>query len=178
MTTAPRVEVFTQLACIAVHGSPMSYNHTISHTALHLTSNSGLDPAIFGDLSGTGSRFEYSTEQSTADGGDDDDDDDDPMHLPSQRCLTDPAVQAKAARLQTLMTTTMGALSAITTGWWGHFGERHGRTRVLAAASFSLMITYVLQVWSSHLFSLLIMPQRPHVPSGVCPSFAFLWPWP
>ncbi|EKM57891.1 uncharacterized protein PHACADRAFT_251794 [Phanerochaete carnosa HHB-10118-sp] len=39
------------------------------------------------------------------------------------------------------MTTTMGLLSAITTGWWGHFGEQYGRTRVLAAATLGLFLT-------------------------------------
>ena len=81
------------------------------------------------------------------DGDEDDDDDgkgeDDPRNLPSHRCMSDPAVQAGAARLQTIMTTTMGTLSALTTGWWGHFGERHGRTRVLAFSTLGLFLTLV-----------------------------------
>ncbi|KAG6817670.1 hypothetical protein H0H87_005428 [Tephrocybe sp. NHM501043] len=35
----------------------------------------------------------------------------------------------------------MGLLSALTTGWWGHFGERHGRTKVLAIVTFGLFLT-------------------------------------
>ncbi|KAG6842326.1 hypothetical protein C0991_010615 [Blastosporella zonata] len=69
------------------------------------------------------------------------DEEEDPRRLPSNRCLGDPAVQAGAARLQTMMTTTMGLLSALTTGWWGHFGERHGRTKVLAIVTFGLFLT-------------------------------------
>ncbi|KAF9532509.1 major facilitator superfamily domain-containing protein [Crepidotus variabilis] len=65
----------------------------------------------------------------------------DPRRLPSKRCTSDPAVQAGAARLQTIMTTTMGLLSALTTGWWGGFGERHGRTRVLAISTLGLLLT-------------------------------------
>ncbi|KAG6909060.1 hypothetical protein DXG01_002213 [Tephrocybe rancida] len=74
---------------------------------------------------------------------DDDDDDEgkDPRQLPSNRCLGDAAVQAGAARLQTIMTTIMGLLSALTTGWWGHFGERHGRTKVLAIVTFGSFLT-------------------------------------
>ncbi len=53
-------------------------------------------------------------------------------------------MQSGAARLQTIMTTTMGILSALTTGWWGHFGETHGRTRVLAVSTFGLFMTFVL----------------------------------
>jgi hypothetical protein len=74
---------------------------------------------------------------------DNDDGEDDPRTLPSQKCLSDPTVQAGAARLQTIMTTTMGTLSALTTGWWGHFGERHGRTRVLAFSTLGLFLMFV-----------------------------------
>ena len=74
---------------------------------------------------------------------DDDEDETDPRLVPSKRCLTDPAVQAGAARIQTIMTTIMGALSALTTGWWGHFGEQHGRMRVLAASTLGLLLTCV-----------------------------------
>jgi hypothetical protein len=78
------------------------------------------------------------------DGSDEEDDgEDDPRTLPSKKCMSDPAVQAGAARLQTIMTTTMGTLSALTTGWWGHFGERHGRTRVLAFSTLGLFLTLV-----------------------------------
>jgi hypothetical protein len=79
-----------------------------------------------------------------------DDGEDDPRTLPSQRCMSDPAVQAGAARLQTIMTTTMGTLSALTTGWWGHFGERHGRTRVLAFSSLGLFLTFVQSIFIWH----------------------------
>ena len=63
--------------------------------------------------------------------------------------------------MQTIMMTTMGFLSALTTGkpgnlsiqssclisfegWWGHFGERHGRTKVLALSLFGMLLTYAL----------------------------------
>jgi hypothetical protein len=67
--------------------------------------------------------------------------------------LGNPAVQAGAARLQATMTTTMGFLSALTTGWWGHFGERNGRTKVLAGATFGLFLTYVSH-HNAHFYSL------------------------
>ncbi|PCH42581.1 MFS general substrate transporter [Wolfiporia cocos MD-104 SS10] len=83
----------------------------------------------------------------------DDDDEPDPRTLPSKRCLQDPAVQSGAARLQTIMTFTMGVLSALTTGWWGHFGEMHGRTRVLSAATLGLFLT----IFAAHGHKLLII---------------------
>lgn len=36
-----------------------------------------------------------------------------------QKCATDPVVQAAVAKLQMIMTATMGVLSSITTAWWG-----------------------------------------------------------
>ena len=55
--------------------------------------------------------------------------------------MSNPTVQAGAARLQTIMTTIMGALSAFTSSWWGSFGERYGRTRVIAITTLGLFLT-------------------------------------
>jgi hypothetical protein len=75
MTLAPRVEVFTQLACSRVHHS---YNHTTS-TLLEA-------PFQYG-------RPELISLTFMADLGDKEDD---PRQLPSLRCVSDPAVQAGA----------------------------------------------------------------------------------
>ena len=148
MTLAPRVEVFTQLACGTIHSH---YNHTTvssNSTVLSSTYNLNnpfiplymiLDPVAPHNIIPVRS---LDTED---DGGEDD-----PRTLPSQRCMSDPAVQAGAARLQTIMTTTMGTLSALTTGWWGHFGERHGRTRVLAFSTLGLFLTLVQSIFIRH----------------------------
>ncbi|KAJ7499472.1 major facilitator superfamily domain-containing protein [Mycena latifolia] len=124
MTLAPRVEVFTQLACSRVHHS---YNHTTS-TLLQ-------PPFYYGSAEPVPLRFQDPVDVPG------DDDNDVPRQLPSPHCASDPAVQAGAARIQTIFTTTMGLLSALTTGWWGHFGERHGRTKVLAFSTFGLFLT-------------------------------------
>ncbi|KAK0469666.1 major facilitator superfamily domain-containing protein [Desarmillaria tabescens] len=137
MTTAPRVEVFTQLACSRLHPHP--FNHTLveipSVSSDHLISISSsvdpLGPNLSPSYLTQVTHFDYNTNVT----------DDDPRDLPSPQCLSDPAVQAAAARLQTIMITTMGLLSALTTGWWGHFGERHGRTKVLAIATSGLFFT-------------------------------------
>ncbi|KAL0954450.1 hypothetical protein HGRIS_003426 [Hohenbuehelia grisea] len=60
--------------------------------------------------------------------------------LPPQ-CPSESEIQAGAAKIQTIVIITMGSLSAISNGWWGHFGERHGRTKVLALATIGLFIT-------------------------------------
>lgn len=146
MTIAPRVEVFQQLSCSLVYGHKSNYNHTtrthellsISHP-LDLAANNNSEPILLSiidsDQGGNGDSDNNS-----------DNDGDDPLRVPTKRCLSDPTVQSGAARLQTIMTTTMGLLSALTTGWWGRFGERHGRTRVLAAATLGLLFTDVIFV--------------------------------
>ncbi|OCH94865.1 MFS general substrate transporter [Obba rivulosa] len=152
MTLAPRVQVFTQLSCNAIYGHDV-YDHTTHNYTTALGYNYSPIPLHL-DLAGPRLNrlhsdlppFALTLDEShpvvwlaTQDG--DDGDEPDPRSPPSKRCLEDPAVLAGAARIQTIMTTTMGALSALTTGWWGHFGERHGRTRVLAASTLGLFLT-------------------------------------
>ncbi|KAI0049921.1 hypothetical protein FA95DRAFT_1556236 [Auriscalpium vulgare] len=145
MTLAPRVEVYTQLSCNALH---QHYNHTSGDSTLSL-SHFLRPPSSL-----SSSAFQLSAQALTPptplpiqfpkldEGGDDDDDgSDDPRRLPSPTCVSDPAVQAGAARLQMLMMTLMGGLSALTTGWWGHFSEKHGRTKVLALSTLGLLLT-------------------------------------
>ncbi|KAK7033161.1 major facilitator superfamily-domain-containing protein [Favolaschia claudopus] len=147
MTLAPRVEVFTQLSCSRLHHS---YNHTTN--TLSASSSSILPtygPLYFG-LDPLGPQFnpeKHNPSLTFLDPAEDepwDDSDtgeDDPRQLPSPRCMSDAAVQAGAARIQTMFTTTMGLLSALTTGWWGRFGERHGRTKVLSFSVLGLLLT-------------------------------------
>ena len=152
MTLAPRVQVFTQLSCNAVYGHD-TFNHTYHRTnsstvlSRYYRIPYHIDPAgphlqaleYYGKLSKS-TTSDYPDVNLAVD--DQDDNEPDPRMMPSERCIKDPAVQAGAARTQTIMTTTMGLLSALTTGWWGHFGDRHGRTRVLAASTFGLFLTY------------------------------------
>uniref|UniRef100_A0A0W0EXW5 MFS general substrate transporter n=1 Tax=Moniliophthora roreri TaxID=221103 RepID=A0A0W0EXW5_MONRR len=141
MTLAPRVEVFTQLSCLALHHH--AYNHTESplvtldssldpqgpHLSPILIANTGIPPVTPTDSS-------FNSLESNDNG-----EDDDPRKLPSPQCMSNAVVQAGAARLQTIMTTIMGLLSALSTGYWGHFSERHGRTRVLALSTLGLFLT-------------------------------------
>ncbi|KAI0833783.1 major facilitator superfamily domain-containing protein [Trametes gibbosa] len=142
MTLAPRVQVYTQLSCNAIYGHDV-YDHTSANETV-LASNilrtpspllDPLGPALLPSLN-----FPRGSTQVVV-LGETDDDEPDPRLPPSKRCIEDPAVQAGAARLQTIITITMGMLSAITTVWWGNFGERHGRTRVLAIATMGLLMT-------------------------------------
>ena len=156
MTLAPRVQVITQLSCNAIYGHDVydqtnlhtdhQHHHIDDNSLPELITNPDSLPSQIGTLNSFSSYIYYplkfSSSQSTS-STDTDDDEPDPRAAPSKRCLSDPAVQAGAARIQTIMTTIMGTLSALTTGWWGHFGERHGRTRVLAFSTLGLLLTFV-----------------------------------
>ncbi|TDL25823.1 hypothetical protein BD410DRAFT_837280 [Rickenella mellea] len=168
MTLAPRVEVYTQLSCEAVYGRhPIDYNHTTLISLSNTTHNALTTAAHIDYLSLPFMHSNIFNGNNNTDNNNNgtDPEDFDPMDLPTKRCISDPKVQAGAARLQTIMTTTMGTLSALTTGWWGHFGERHGRTRVLAASSIGLFLTdltFILvstpgSVFASHGHKLLIV---------------------
>ncbi|KAG9073728.1 hypothetical protein FS749_014737, partial [Ceratobasidium sp. UAMH 11750] len=65
----------------------------------------------------------------------------DPRPWSSDECRADPAVQRGAAKLQTLMLTLTGALSALFSGFWGQFGDRHGRSSVIALSIFAMLAT-------------------------------------
>ncbi|KAJ7179642.1 major facilitator superfamily-domain-containing protein [Mycena filopes] len=121
MTLAPRVEIYTQLSCSRLHHS---YNHT----------STLFDAPFYPESAQSDSFTFFNSSPSTGDGNGDDD----PRQL---RCSGDPAVQSGAARIQTTFSITMGLLSALTAGWWGHMGERLGRTRVLAIATFGWFLT-------------------------------------
>ncbi|KAF7424424.1 hypothetical protein PC9H_009731 [Pleurotus ostreatus] len=139
MTLAPRVEVFTQLACQALHkNSTHTSQHAPADVRLRGTGVAGLSSTIdplSPYLPNAGLVSLNFISNVTGD------EDRDPMTVPSERCMSDSDVQAGAARIQTVMTIIMGSLSALTTGWWGHFGERYGRCRVLALTTLGVLMT-------------------------------------
>ncbi|KAF7327804.1 hypothetical protein MKEN_00360200 [Mycena kentingensis (nom. inval.)] len=149
MTLAPRVEVFTQLSCSRLHHH---YNHTESSSILPPRAG------LFYALDPLGAQFNPGEHWVVIDPPlpptqdepwSDDETEDDPRRLPSARCMQDAGVQATAARLQTMFTTTMGLLSMLTTGFWGRYGERHGRTRVLTYSTLGLLLTDLIFILAS-----------------------------
>ncbi|KAF7323180.1 MFS domain-containing protein [Mycena chlorophos] len=50
---------------------------------------------------------------------------------PTVKCAADPVVAAAAAKLNAAMTTSMGILSCLTTGFWSSLSDRVGRTRMM-----------------------------------------------
>jgi hypothetical protein len=134
MTIAPRVQVYTQLSCNALHrrqhyglpGNILPSNYSLLPTLAPEYIAPPSSPLYFPHFSN--SRGHNGAEV--------------PWQFLSQDCLSDPAVQSGAASLQTTMATIMGILSVCSTTWWGHYGQKHGRTKVLAAPTLGLLCTY------------------------------------
>ncbi|EKM82440.1 hypothetical protein AGABI1DRAFT_68063 [Agaricus bisporus var. burnettii JB137-S8] len=59
----------------------------------------------------------------------------------SQLCAADPVVQAGVSKFATMMTTSMGILSCLSTGWWSAFSDRYGRCRVMGISVIGLLLT-------------------------------------
>lgn len=132
MTLAPRVQIYTELSCDALyrrqHYGPFSN-----------PSNHSLHPTLASEYIAPPSTPVYFPHFSNSRGYNDAEV---PWQFLSQDCLSDPAVQSGAASLQTTMATIMGILSVCSTTWWGHYGQKHGRTKVLAASTLGLLSTY------------------------------------
>ncbi|KAJ7063503.1 major facilitator superfamily domain-containing protein [Mycena amicta] len=115
-TLAPKVEVYTLLAC-SVH-KPEIFKDMI---ATHQTFSHPLSPFVeTKNLSGVSTlriRQEY----------------------PVSECTEDPVVSAATARLSTAITASMGVLGCLTTGWWGSFSDRFGRTKILGFTLLGLL---------------------------------------
>ena len=127
-----RVQVFTQLACQSVLGQEINFNHTNSHHHSLQINVPNLQPPPI---------LHHRNYSITSDASHDDNDDGEAGPLPHERCALDARVQSVAARLQTIVVIVMGIVSTLTTGWWGHFGERHGRTKVMAIGALGMLIT-------------------------------------
>jgi hypothetical protein len=133
MTIAPRVQVYTQLSCNTLHGQ--QHDGPFGEILLpHVSSPSSLGSEHPAPIPVFFPHFSNLQQDDGAHG---------PRQVVSQDCLSDPDVQAGAARLHTVMITVMGVLSACATSWWGHYGQKHGRNKVLAASTFGLLLTYI-----------------------------------
>ncbi len=134
MTAAPRVQVYTQLACNVAYGKqPHDRSDYILPPHLSSTLVPALEHATVTPIPVHFPHFSHIPEHTYSE---------DPRQVLSNRCFSDPAVQAGAARLQTIMATIMGVLSVCTTAWWSHYGQKHGRTKVLAASTLGTLFTY------------------------------------
>ncbi|KAF8843573.1 MFS general substrate transporter [Paxillus ammoniavirescens] len=144
-TFAPRVDMYTSLACRTLRPEydqgvsliyQWSHNEPVTHASdvpipggLVDNNNTIVDPS-FVLLPNSTSPLEYIQKESDT----------------RQRCASDPVVQAVVARLSAVLTTTMGVLSCLTTGWWGSFSDRYGRRLVIVVSMFGLLVTDITYI--------------------------------
>lgn len=111
---APRVEVYTLLACrihkpgyfpndpsldVTTYMADVARIHDIPNANVDVPSNLSIPDATY-DHSPSVRDYEWSEKT-------------------RERCTTDPEIQAIVAKLSATLVTTMGMLSCLTTGWWG-----------------------------------------------------------
>ncbi|KAF7973488.1 hypothetical protein HWV62_14980 [Athelia sp. TMB] len=144
MTLAPRVQVFTQLACGSLntefdHTIAISNLSSIASTYSPATHDPYSSPYFAVDAAGPHHIVHFPQPRFEAK--------DESHVLPADHCSSDPSVQSGAARIQTILITTSGVLSALTTGWWGQFGEHHGRTRTILITTSGVLSALTTGWW-------------------------------
>lgn len=123
-TIAPRVEIYTQLAC-AVH-SPDVYDDQLLGLVFTNTTPLGAPLEVEKDRPIT----VFFRDMLEA-----------PKNANGNRCASDPVVQVSVAKLAAAMTATMGVLGCLTTAAWGSYSDRHGRTVVLGISVIGVLST-------------------------------------
>ncbi|KAJ7864988.1 major facilitator superfamily domain-containing protein [Mycena olivaceomarginata] len=127
-TLAPKVEVYTLIACTVHKPELLRVDHLPSgYTPDSVAPRHAPQPKF-------PRSFELTTNQSVnAMGG----------MSPSDAspCASDQVVQAAVAKLTTAGSALSGIISILTTAWWGAFSDRYGRTRVLALTVFGLLLS-------------------------------------
>ncbi|KAF8163650.1 major facilitator superfamily domain-containing protein [Crassisporium funariophilum] len=147
VTIAPRIEIYTMIAC-SVHKPDIFRQNfpglELGTQGFSANRSSGVDK--FRYFAEPGQAYNspleplYFQDTVTLAGPWSKNDEDIP---PNRRnlCASDPVVQAAVAKLTAVIAACMGILSCITTGWWGAFSDRYGRTRVMGISVLGLLIT-------------------------------------
>ncbi|KAF7985122.1 hypothetical protein HWV62_9037 [Athelia sp. TMB] len=137
-TLAPRIEIYRNLAC-SVHRPEYSQISTTLSFIPDNSANSSLS-LDFDAAANDADNYAFVTFA-----------EDDRR----SRCAKDPEVSAATATLTLAMTAAEGVLSCITTGWWGSFSDRHGRTRVMGFSVTGLLTTGFMFIFVSHMWHVL-----------------------
>lgn len=154
MTMAPRIEVYTQIACDEIHPtvSPSLSNlTTIPVLPLTLRNFQLTSPAILGSSMPITSPHTFPLMYMRSNAGEKEFS----ATAPSEACLRDPAVQSRAAGIQAstwghfcitnityiphiALATILGVLSIITAGYWGQISDAFGRKAAMSAVLFGM----------------------------------------
>ncbi|CAE6515654.1 unnamed protein product [Rhizoctonia solani] len=139
MTLAPRVEVFTRIACDELRIEPdVLRNYSSANLGLSIDLDQSLALVFVAPQPRLPGRAHLAT---VAHFGNDNNLHAIPDSTPisSDMCRADPAVQQGAAKLQTFVLVLAGTLSSLTAGFWGQFGDKHGRKVVISLGIFGML---------------------------------------
>ncbi|KZT56416.1 MFS general substrate transporter [Calocera cornea HHB12733] len=146
MTMAPKVEVYNKLVCrehrpeYSSHDPPILMPGHPQEELVH-TGPGPVVPGHPGEAQDSVELLNYVQEAyrwrpdppaSAYKGG---------VKSPSALCRADPVVQAEVAKISTAMTTLMGLLAVLTTGYWSSKSDVWGRTRILAISIAGVLVT-------------------------------------
>ncbi|PPQ91426.1 hypothetical protein CVT25_014314 [Psilocybe cyanescens] len=140
-TIAPRIEMYTILAC-KVHRPDIfrevypdygiqGFGAGISQSADQLDGHAFNHP----NLPSTSRAFSFFSPETSSAGIDAFS----RRPIKRNKCAADHTVASAVAKLTAVISTWMGTLSILTTGWWGAFSDRYGRTRVMGIFILSLL---------------------------------------
>lgn len=120
MTMAPKLEIYTLLAC-SVHKPEIFRDRQFlpSYIPSYLQLNT--DPIDITFPPSFDIAFNNGSSKTT-------------------ECAADPVVLAAVARLTTAISTSMGVLGCLTTGWWGAFSDRYGRSRIFGLTIMGVLL--------------------------------------
>ncbi|PPQ99088.1 hypothetical protein CVT24_009355 [Panaeolus cyanescens] len=140
-TIAPRIEIYTILAC-SVH-KPDIFKLNYPDLGLGIQTTTG-PLANISSPYWQGSYLEDTTPHAASSNLHHGNFGSNQIDIPPEKrnlCASDPVVQAAVAKLIAAIATSMGILTCITTGFWGSFSDRHGRTRVMGISILGLLFT-------------------------------------
>ncbi|TFK55076.1 MFS general substrate transporter [Heliocybe sulcata] len=153
-TIAPRIEIFTRIACKAHKPEYTSHGPADAGiflpSAVHSRPHDNFDRLLNGTLEYTPSEGQVSVAYTPAD-----------LELyrkEQELCASDPVVQAAVAKLATVTTATMGILGFVTTAWWGSVSDRQGRVFVLRFTVLGLLVQMCNFIFVAH--------YSQHIPGG------------
>ncbi|KZT35058.1 MFS general substrate transporter [Sistotremastrum suecicum HHB10207 ss-3] len=138
-TLAPRVEIYTRLACAEIRPefTPLTYREASAPQHLALAQP-------FGDFGLSSKYLEYEVDfdrplpRSNTSGYEPA-----PNKLPptTKQCSSDPKVQAAVSSLIAVMGTLAGILTCLTTAFWGSLSDRYGRKPIMSLAITGFLVS-------------------------------------
>lgn len=136
VTVAPRIDVYTQIACDELHMNTPVQAQPLHTLWFHTPSAPITSPPVH-------SRIKTNLTVNITD---------DSSYLSThaeaipKECLDDPVVHSRAAQIQATLGTIVGILSIVTAGYWGQISDAYGRKTVISTVLFGMVFHHVIYI--------------------------------